>query len=885
MRALLLAGLGLLAACTNRLADDVPRLYACDRAEGLNACPGGWRCGLSGYCQDPAQPLPYACQTSDDCSAGWHCGAERLCYDRDAARDRACRAELEASPDTSDCAPGWRCGREARGQVCHPLDAGAAYLCADDRDCEATWRCGPERACVDVAAQGLRPSEVTFTTTKVSPVLPGELELLQLHLKEPFPFEGQNQLTFTAAGRLWHALDVQTAVVGEPPRLSSESTPLLRPAHALAQTEEHLLVTDSTGLMDYADALDGGTPSLLLPSLANAELRYAPPVLQFGSPLADEELAAFSGTTLGLCGHAFPTTACDPTNFQLGTLSATVNDVTFIEGQQRRRSALAATSAGPWFAPRVDNFFLSLDGGAATQPVWRPVALPGLSDGCGANPTSLDRLVYDEGTRMLAATTDGDRRLSVFKSTFTAPQPAACAALPFEPEYGPCVACGPGERLLQLGSQSASFDDHVLVAVCQSAAGDAGPSAVVSYRHHSLDGGCSLKPLDQPAAVRRGYHLSTATWGMAGVDAVGVPRACPLTGCSTVLYDSAPDRVAGGPARLAVFNEDLIQPDGMHQQRPFALSSLLGLRPAGPPPLFVAGSVVENPDWMISSTGSAFTTGEQSLVLKSLERTFVVPGGTPLALLNRSSDLVPGVSGGGLGLMNGSGVSAFSTITTDADGVPWLIVGAGDRIWAEPSQALSPDGGLRIMNIKAVPLPSADIQALAFVAHDRGDAGAGPILDGYTVEQQRLFRVVVHTPSLWLSEELRLGETTTVPVSVWMEGNRGRVGTTDGRVFGLPVPVAISTPIPEAPLPTVLNYGTLCGQAFALSPSALYRLTLETPPLGTWQRVSLESVLSGLDSFGPHWGAVVHKARVGNQEHLYLFSRTGLVVELQATCP
>jgi len=129
-------------------------------------------------------------------------------------------------------------------------------------------------------------------------------------------------------------------------------------------------------------------------------------------------------------------------------------------------------------------------------------------------------------------------------------------------------------------------------------------------------------------------------------------------------------------------------------------------------------------------------------------------------------------------------------------------------------------------------MPSADIQSLAFAAYERGDAGTGPLLDGYTVEQQRLFRVVVHTAALWLSDEIRLGETNTVPLTVWMEGSRGRVGTSDGRVFGLPVPVVLSATIPEAPLPTVLSYSSLCGQAFALSATALYRLALETPAAG-----------------------------------------------------
>ena len=99
LRAGLLIWVSLLAGCSNRLADGVPRLYACERAEGLNSCPGGWRCGLSGFCQDPTQALPYACEGHDDCSAAWHCGAERLCYDRATALDRPCRT------DADDCAP------------------------------------------------------------------------------------------------------------------------------------------------------------------------------------------------------------------------------------------------------------------------------------------------------------------------------------------------------------------------------------------------------------------------------------------------------------------------------------------------------------------------------------------------------------------------------------------------------------------------------------------------------------------------------------------------------------------------------------------------------------------------------------------------------------
>lgn len=872
-----------LTGCTNGLVDEVPRLYACDRAEGLDACPGRWRCGLAGYCQNPDQALPYACETAADCSTTWHCGTERVCYDRAAAQDRSCRTSSESIPDGGDCAPGWRCGREVRGQVCHPLDAGAAYLCVSDSDCEATWRCGPEGACVDVAAQGLRPGEVNFTMAKVSPLLPTGVELLQVSGVRLTPNTGfiPNRMVFAADGGL-HVV-TNSASRSWPFSFTRDSIALVRPAHGLVELERHLLVSDSSGLTDYRGMLDGGAPvPLPFPSLSNAEFRYA-----FASSQAEEELAAFSGTTIGLCGRDGGSTlsACDPSTLQLATLPAPITDVVFVDDRFGRRSALAATTAGPWFAPRSGSSFLGLDGGPTNAPIWRRMALPGLSDACAPTPTPIDRLSYDAEKRLLTAVTDQNRKVSVFTRLLTPQNTNACASLEFKPAYGPCAACGPGEVLVKTGTPSVTIADPTVLALCQRSAADGG-TLVVGYRHLSFDGGCSLAQVSLPPSVSRGYQVSAQTDGLQGLDAVGTPRWCPLPGCETMLCATAPDRIAGGPGLLGTYNDDFIDDSAQFQTPPSGLSSPLGMRVANFTNLYIAGSVTENPDWMISSTGRQGTQGDQSLAVQPMFRKLnsaVSEAILPLAVFTRSADLLPSAGMRGT-LIDASNTKSFSTIATDAQGTPWLIVGAGDRIWATDSRLLGEDAGVRTIGIKAVPLASADIQSLAFAAFDRGDAGTGPLLDGYTVEQQRLFRVVVHSPTLWLTDELRLGETTAVAIAVWMDGKRGRVGTSDGRVFGLPVPVLISRPIPEL-MPTVLNYSSLCGQAFALSSSALYRLSLETPPLGTWKRVSLESAYPGLDAFGSHWAAAVHRARVGNTEHLYLFSQTGLTIELVATCP
>ena len=568
-----------------------------------------------------------------------------------------------------------------------------------------------------------------------------------------------------------------------------------------------------------------------------------------------------------------------PKRCQFATLPSPVVDVAFFAADSQARSALAATGAGPYAALRLNGRFVALDGGTSSTPVWQPVSLPGLSDACANSPVSIDRLFSDSDLEMLVATSDQNRRVSVFRRNSVPPSAGRCTALAFDPVYGPCAACGPGETLLGMGVEQDPPRPDEAQTLCQRG------GAVVRYRQHSADGGCGLEPLDLPAGMRRGYAFTS---GLQGVDFVGNPRACGSPSCAAMLSGSAPERVAGGPSLLTVHHDDVLNGIGNYVTPPSAITSSIGLQPVdySTANLYIAGSVTENPDWMIGSSGRTGTIGDQTMVVQSMRRKLNNLSETqPLAFLSRSSDLLPSVGFAGGGLIDASGTRSFSTIAADAEGQPWIIIGAGDRLWAEDARLLSPDAGARTISIKVVPLPSSEIQSLSFTAADRGDAGTGNLLEGYVVAQQRIFRVVASSSSLWHSDEIRLGTTGLASVSTWMEQGHGRVGTSDGRVFGLPVPVPLSAAIPEGPMPSVLSYGSLCGQAFALSSSALYRLSLETPPLGTWKRVPLDSAFPGLDAFGPHWSAVTHQSRVGNEEQFYLFSNTGLVVELKATCP
>lgn len=148
----------------SRINTDKGARYVCSRdaAEPASECPGGWVCGLDGFCLNPEVAGPHRCLTQQDCFGGWHCGTEGTCYDLATATDVGC-----ASDD--DCSTTWRCGKNNR---CHERNVGTALACTDDGDCEANWRCGPDGTCLDSKTDSLRPNEDagTPTGTRVSPL-------------------------------------------------------------------------------------------------------------------------------------------------------------------------------------------------------------------------------------------------------------------------------------------------------------------------------------------------------------------------------------------------------------------------------------------------------------------------------------------------------------------------------------------------------------------------------------------------------------------------------------------------------------------------------------------------------------------------------------------
>jgi hypothetical protein len=318
-----------LAGCPTTVDPDKVRQYPCDRQLGPDKqqCPGGWRCGLEGYCHDPDAGAPYECRVETDCEREWHCGPQNLCYDRldagavvcrldagvedcapswrcglnerchdrDAGAPYACTQQTDCEREwhcgvqgvcydragagalgcrrdagLDDCAPTWRCGLE---NLCHDRDAGAPYQCLTDSDCELTWRCGPNGVCVDSLAEALRPATSALALQLVNPTVNG--------LPEQFAV-GQARSSYAATGQggQTHAYVTDAGLTllslfptgfmpnGEVPPIHAlvARRPLLGgPAMALAAVDDRAFVLDSLGVWQFRTGLDGGGSTSRLP--------------------------------------------------------------------------------------------------------------------------------------------------------------------------------------------------------------------------------------------------------------------------------------------------------------------------------------------------------------------------------------------------------------------------------------------------------------------------------------------------------------------------------------------------------------------------------------------------------------------------------------------
>jgi hypothetical protein len=219
-----------------------------------------------------------------------------------------------------------------------------------------------------------------------------------------------------------------------------------------------------------------------------------------------------------------------------------------------------------------------------------------------------------------------------------------------------------------------------------------------------------------------------------------------------------------------------------------------------------------------SGTGYIQPFTPQLVFGDALDQAFADPGYTPI------SGRVYAVGSGALELTN----------TYDlALGTPTLAQRSGGLLIAAFDDRLAAAGSDGVLAVKLAPRPFDAVRSMAF----SGDAG-------YALTGTALFHVVAHSLQHWTADEIVVPDGERV--GVWLDGQAGRLGYTDGTVLSLPSRVSLSQPLPAAA--RVVQYSQLCGQPVALTAGGLYRLQAS----GEWVLEPLPSVGPDRDFAGGH---------------------------------
>jgi hypothetical protein len=169
-----------------------------------------------------------------------------------------------------------------------------------------------------------------------------------------------------------------------------------------------------------------------------------------------------------------------------------------------------------------------------------------------------------------------------------------------------------------------------------------------------------------------------------------------------------------------------------------------------------------------------------------------------------------------------------------------------------------------------VPQPGVRLRSLTLVKPTLADGGSGTTATNVLqFDSDDLVR--------WQLTTVPAPRNFGLPVEVWTERERGRVGTRDGTIWSLPIMVALSAPLAsrDGGTLTVDDFGRKCGAQFAATREGLFTLAAG-PGLPRW--VPVPSVNGALDSFQS-----LRLYEAGNS--LYVATQSGQVIEVLATGP
>lgn len=811
--------------------------YACE--PGLpDQCPGAWRCGLEGYCHQLGNTtVAWRCETSADCEGGFSCGLSK----------------------------------SGEFRECHDPSAPRAYDCLTDEDCVGGWRCGPEEVCLDPSTDALGDLVLAAVGSGRQINSLGSRSPVSQFSVSPFFTEGRargrGNLAFVQDGHV-RAMSVEAAAGLTATYDLGTDLPVALIAHGARGTI-------SGGVPDERERVsmlwpDGGLTTFRFESGGSITRddnvgNPVPPFDMFGQGSGGPGLTPVVYAVAARPGNFFGRIEGEFVDwFNLWTEEfddfATVpnNRIRSITGLRFRdwlECVYMVDERGLWASQKG---FTTPTNEIIKSWNFEPVDLdqfkhsncpasqgPKITSAIGLSDRWLGITAQVPGGRVQVSLLDAARSwLSpgpVGAETFCASEfNRPCDAddrLPMDVAWGPCPACPADTQFRSMALVEGPPNGTPFLEV--TCAQPNVPAAVFRLSAGPTASQCQRELITGPSS----YFSASSTQ-----PARPVPGAVGWSGSSgelwfgadshslaSVTFDRAPDGVVrSGPGGddYFVFTEELIG-------RPLAglglSSNHAGQYSA---PVAHAPTVVVSGTQLVDITGGAAASSNRTIGYVSA-----------LAL--------------------GAPVSAALT-KTQAETL--AVLAAGTTLYAgEVSQALANTGPAAALLPKLSTLEP--IKALAFPAQQ--PAGSGPLVSGYAVAGSSVLRVVADTLLRWRTEAVVL-PSTLLPLAVWFQGEKARVGFHDGSVFSLPSRVRISQPLPGG---DAVDFAQACGQQLALAPGGLFRLESEgTGPVGQWHRLELPPEVSGLD---------FTEGRVhGLGPDVFVFTRTGEAARLTFdTCP
>ncbi len=856
-------------------------------------------------------PVAYSCDhlitdAGKQCTDGWACGFDNRCFAADGGQ---AAGSWQCLIDTQ-CPLGWQCGAKVDGQrLCQQLGVGAASPCAQGADCQGGWRCSLGGRCFDpTEADG--GASVECTDPQQCPagfvcgqVVGGARHCLVEGVGTPAPCtsdEGcqggwrcnteQSQcLQITDVVRSGLLQDVGAAVVNP---LGSSPVPLLIAASRLTLVPTTLV----------PNARDGGFLGVMTASLYDGGLVVT-------TEFTDENVSA-SGIHRHFEGWLplpASTVASDATELALGYDGPALR---FRDGGVWR----LALDGGATQFPGAPDFLRQLDGADRQDPP-RVVLVSGTHVEISGGPSFdfPDRVLEFIGLfgRLYAFTPSGvyaglpdggyerdlggDGGLHNFLSSpaqlsFT----RVLAAAAGQPNMGgPCFAFlveqrdgGPG---LASFTRDGTVDfqlrsSNVPVAACpagtavalsiglEPAGTQAGP--VVRCQ---LDGGATFGVFARVEQSSLGFSARHLAWAEDPV-----PFAAPFV----TQHASALVRAMAGADRrwwhtldqigigVGVVAGELPRPMRLDRQPDTIVSVPFG----GPGVILTAvpsrGFLFDfDPTWGLLSSIEG-NTGFAPLTTVANAPTWVVTAG---GVVDVGSLQATGSPATLATLPSGTftaPVSAAAT-TLPLNGHRVVLVSSEDKVWAaDVTENLSnPYVSPAVFSPVLVPTPGMRLRSMV-LAQGEGE------ISGYLVTTSQTLRFRSSDLLRWAVTPVPSLPGTPLPLEVWSEGDGGRVGTLDGRVWSLPIMVPLTAALPtDAGAP--VDFARKCGDLFVTTPTGLFRAEPSDAGLPTW--VPVAAANARVDAFDSLRLFESHTTT----DLLHLATTSGKLIEVTSstTCP